>query len=243
MQDQGTTRDFSMTFPRISCTPNVMQYEERSQYQRSQELEKRPTAASSYSCDICGKVYAQSQGVRRHHREAHHVKMCTYCGEFKWGRPYQLRRHLQKQHPNVDPDAELGRLTRSHRKATNVPNHSLQQRVSPPTPEHDRRGRAEPHLFAQAPPPSAKAPVSPPVISSLDYHPQPEHAETMNTTNTHEYLDKLKLPDVSAYACANTAILSTVEHAKWANDLEIASLKMGKFGWHIYLFILYICDF
>ena len=193
-----STRDptVSSTFPRrISRTPTVVQNEEQSasRYQ-PQELEKRSAAASSYSCNICSKVYAQPQGVRRHHREVHQVNICTYC-DFKWGRPYQFRKHLKKKHPNVDPDdvrRVLGGLTGSHRKATTIPKYSPQQHVSPPSPEHDRRDRAESRLCARAPLPSAMAPVSP-------------------------------LFDASAYACASAAISSTEEHAQWANDLEIAS--------------------
>ena len=220
-----TTRGptISSTLPRrIFRTPTAVQNEEQSasRYQ-PQELEKRPTAVSPYSCNICGKVYAQRQGVRRHHREVHEVNICTlaYCN-FKWGRPYQLRKHLKKKHPDIDPDDVLGGLTGSHRKATTVPQHSPQQQVLPPSSEHDRRDRAESRLCARAPPSSAMAPVSPPVISSLNYHPLPENAEPLNM---HEDPREFQLFDASTYACASAAISSTEEHAQWVNNLEIAS--------------------
>jgi hypothetical protein len=214
-----TTRNpsVSSTFPRISCTPTGVQYPQY-QAQRFQELEKRPIAAPSrstspYSCDICGKAYAQPQGVRRHHREVHDVKICTYCGDFKWGRPYQFRKHLKKQHPSVDPDAVVGRPSESHRKVAMIPKHPPQQQVLPPIPEHDRQGRTEPRLRAPAQLPSAVAellPFSQPFISSLDYHPQPEHAEPMNTT------------DLDATYAYVSSVSSTEEHAQRANDSEIA---------------------
>ncbi|KAI0296865.1 hypothetical protein BC826DRAFT_188278 [Russula brevipes] len=54
-----------------------------------------------YSCNICGKRYAQPQGVRRHQRETHRANLCMYCCAFKWGRPYRYKAHLEKEHPHV----------------------------------------------------------------------------------------------------------------------------------------------
>ncbi|KAI0296864.1 hypothetical protein BC826DRAFT_188089 [Russula brevipes] len=64
-----------------------------------------------YSCNICGKRYAQSQGVRRHQRETHRANLCTYCYAFEWGRPYRFKEHLEKEHPNVDLNVALGGAT------------------------------------------------------------------------------------------------------------------------------------
>ncbi|KAI0296870.1 hypothetical protein BC826DRAFT_188400 [Russula brevipes] len=54
-----------------------------------------------HSCNICGKRYAQSQGVTRHQRETHRASLCMYCNAFKWGRPYRYKAHLEKEHPHV----------------------------------------------------------------------------------------------------------------------------------------------
>jgi len=54
-----------------------------------------------HSCNICGKRYAQSQGVTRHQRETHRASLCMYCNTFKWGRPYRYKAHLEKEHPHV----------------------------------------------------------------------------------------------------------------------------------------------
>lgn len=235
MTPNGPNLSVSSTFPRISCTPTIVQYQEQSAsryyHQRFQKSEKRPCAASLrsyyrgragirgaskrvYSCNICSKVYAQPQGVTRHHREAHQVSTCMYCGDFKWGRPYLFRKHLKEQHPNVDPDTVLGGPTGPRCNVTIIPKHSPPQWGSPPTSEHDGLGRAEPRLCSLALPSSAVAevtPLSPPVMLSLGYDPQPKHAELMNTTQRHELYDV-------TYDCATEA------HAQPANgDLEITS--------------------
>ena len=112
----------------------------------SEKSEERPVTTSSrsfrrlagtrgaskgpYSCNICGKMYAQPQGVTRHHREAHQVSVCMYCGEFNWGRLYQFKRHLKVKHPNVD-HMMLGGSTESRREVTRIRKQSPRQRVSP----------------------------------------------------------------------------------------------------------------
>ena len=119
---------------------------------------------------------------------------CTYCGDFKWGRPYQLRKHLKKGHPNADPDDVLGGLSPGPIARSPLSQNTHRNNKFHPLPLNmaDRQDRAESRLCAWAPPPSAMVPVSP-------------------------------LFDASAYACASAAISSTEEHAQRANDLEIAS--------------------
>ena len=72
-----------------------------------------------YLCNTCGERYAQRQGVNRHFRAKHNPSSCVYCG-VKWSRPYQYRNHIEKQHPNIDPDLILGKASGSRRKATVV---------------------------------------------------------------------------------------------------------------------------
>jgi hypothetical protein len=180
-------------------------------------LPKRP-----YPCDICGKAYAQPQGVTRHHREAHQVSVCIYCGNFRWGRRYQLRKHLKEQHPNVDSDAVLGGPIGSRRKVTQNSKCSPRQRIC--TLEHDLRDRDEPRLCPQVHLPSevadATLPFPPPIISYLDYDSQPNPVEPINTTTqAHEDPGDLLLD--TTYSSA--AVSSTDEFAQQANDLETAS--------------------
>ena len=71
-----------------------------------------------YSCSVCGKRYAQPQGIKRHRREAHEATQCMYCRDFRWGRPYLLRSHLKKRHPEVNIDAALEEAMGTRRRAT-----------------------------------------------------------------------------------------------------------------------------
>lgn len=98
-------------------------------------IAKRP-----YACDICGKTYSQPQGVRRHQRETHKATLCTYCHSFEWGRPYRLREHYKRQHPEVDIDSDvaLKEANRKRPKARMNPK-SLPQQVSFSNPPHDRQ--------------------------------------------------------------------------------------------------------
>jgi hypothetical protein len=177
------------TRPNISASPTFS----------SEKSEERPATAPSrsyrrlagirgdskgpYSCNICGKVYAQPQGVTRHHREAHQVSVCMYCGEFRWGRLYQFKKHLKAKHPNVD-HTMLGGPTGSRRKVTRIRKQSPRQRVSPSIPEHDQRGRAEHGVYPLASPPSAVPEITPLfmlAMSSLDYDPpQPKPVGLMS---------------------------------------------------------------
>ena len=136
-----------------------------------------------YSCNICGKRYSQPQGVRRHQREMHGARLCNYCHDFEWGRPYRLREHLQKWHPDVDPIAALEEATGTRRhKETVTIRHLPQERVSSLTLGYDQRSGAgsQLHLLPVATPLSAMMqlpPITHPAVSPLDYYDlQPEFA-------------------------------------------------------------------
>ncbi len=226
----------SLSIPTTSRTPTAVQHQlqsasrdrvKRFHISKKARSYRRRTGISGapkrpYSCNICGKAYAQPQGVTRHHREAHQVSVCTYCGDFRWGRRYQFRKHLTEWHPDVDPDVVLGRQSRC--KVTVIPRYSAtQQRVSTPNPEHDGRGHVDSHLFPLAPPPLAAEnviPLSPPaVMSSLVYDPQSKPAEPMTAAQTHD--DPLELLLDTTYTGA--AVSSTEEFAQRMNDLDSAS--------------------
>ncbi|KAI9454310.1 hypothetical protein BJY52DRAFT_1417929 [Lactarius psammicola] len=55
-----------------------------------------------YQCEICRREFAQPQGVRRHQLEKHKPNFCPHCRTFSWGRLYQFKQHLKKEHPEVD---------------------------------------------------------------------------------------------------------------------------------------------
>jgi hypothetical protein len=152
---RGATSSDSVpsTLPVIPGVFADVQYEEHQASpdtpQQFQETAKGPAAASvngsakrQYACDICFKTYSQSQGVRRHQREVHKATLCTYCLSFEWGRPYRLREHLEKQHPEVDVDLALKEATGKRLKARRNPR-SLPQQVLLPNPPDGRQCRTE----------------------------------------------------------------------------------------------------
>lgn len=181
-QDQGheftrvhKTLDTSVpsALPGIPGTPTVVQKQQKSLRnlpQQFQKMRKGRTATPSRSsrrqadvhdpprrqhlCKICGKEYAQRQGLTRHHLAKHEASLCIYCREFKSGRPYLrlLREHLERQHPDVDPNAAVEVVKRNGRRATYL---ARGPAVSPPTPEHDRRIRTEFLLHPPIPSPPA----------------------------------------------------------------------------------------
>ena len=161
---EATSRDLTpSTLPVIPSAQADVRYEAQQASQDSprqfQETAKGPAVASSpssrrrtasvngtarrpYACNICGKTYSQSQGVRRHQRETHKATLCTLCHSFEWGRPYRLREHYKRRHPEVDTDAAMKEATRKRPRARMNPK-SLPQQVSFPNPPHDRQSRTE----------------------------------------------------------------------------------------------------
>lgn len=136
----------------------------------------------TYSCSICGKRYSQPQGVRRHQREMHEARLCIYCGDFEWGRPYRFREHLQKWHPDVDPDAALEEATGTRHKETMTMRHLPQEQVSSLPLECDQRSGAESRLYPltmSLPAMMQLPPITQPAVSPLDYDLQPEFSERM----------------------------------------------------------------
>jgi hypothetical protein len=120
-----------LTPQRISCFSPMTQYEDpsASQYKPQQfpQMSNEPAAVSfslglassgrspnaheapkaTYSCEKCDIEFAQPQGLSRHRREIHEPKLCIFCGAFKWGRRYLLRKHLKKMHRELDTDLAL----------------------------------------------------------------------------------------------------------------------------------------
>jgi hypothetical protein len=130
-------------------------------------------------CSQCNTSYAQRQGYSLHVRTVHNPKSCFLC-DFKWGRPYEYRNHLLKNHPGVDPDVILGKPAGSRRRAT-ILTDALPQLppVSLPVVGQDQRRRAGFQPNPSAPPfpaPAGYTSLSPPV-----------YAEQTVTIDEHEY--------------------------------------------------------
>ncbi|KAH9968464.1 hypothetical protein BJV74DRAFT_868338 [Russula compacta] len=163
------------TVPAVSCTQ-----EQRSSQGRPQKVRKTRKGLASassrtrrsrlpagpdiseapkglFSCDLCRKGYVQLQGLRRHYREKHAASSCEYCDDFKWGRPYLFKEHLEKRHPHVNADVTPEAVAGVRCSATTAARYPPQQGASPPTSEHDRWGSAEPQLHPLVPPALAVA--------------------------------------------------------------------------------------
>ncbi|KAH9968465.1 hypothetical protein BJV74DRAFT_889878 [Russula compacta] len=162
----------------ISRTPDLVQHHEQRasqpEPQKFKKTEKQLALASSrtsrrlagapkgpYSCSIqgCSKEYARPGGLGRHYREKHAPNLCMHCGVFKWGRPYLLREHIEKKHPDVDLDAALDKATGTSSRI--ITGHPQQQWVSPSAPEHDQWGCAESQPYPLTLPPISPPPMRP----------------------------------------------------------------------------------
>lgn len=133
--DTTTNISVSSPLPDFPRTPGIGQYKGQEAPEASHQESRatgerravvaprssqRPTGMRGarrgpHSCDVCGKSYSQPQGITRHQKETHYVSFCAYCRDFRWGRRYKLRKHLEKRHPNVDVDVALNEATRTRR--------------------------------------------------------------------------------------------------------------------------------
>lgn len=124
-----------------------------------------------YPCNICGKQYAQPQGVGRHYRAKHgHFNSCLYCN-FKWSRPYLYKAHLKNKHRVAFDDVEQ---EGTRHRVANTANPPQQQPVLTLTPENGQQGRTETSGRPLTPSQLAAVelpPVCPPIISHVDHDP------------------------------------------------------------------------
>jgi len=235
------------TLPVISRGQNVVQDKERRVPKRPhwfQNTETDPAAALSrpspslrpgekprvsqgrYSCSICKLDYAQPQGLTRHQCEKHKAKLCIYCREFTWGRPYLFRKHLVKRHPGIDPDAAIVEAARTRRSATIRRGYPSLPQVPIPVSNCDswRRAEFQSHLsqLTLSPArPSAVTRLSPVFPPGMAYDSQSESTEPANK-ETHEQEDAL----LSELLNANdewAASPSTGVRAEAATNLDISA--------------------
>jgi hypothetical protein len=172
-----------------------------------------------YLCNICGNDYAQRQGVTRHQREMHEASLCMYCHEFKWGRLYLLRDHLERQHPDVDPDAVVEAIKRIGCWAT-IPTVTAYPPISSPTREPDRRVRIESqlHPLAVIPPPSVVTElpsISLPAFLPVSYDP---HCEFIEPTILKSKRGNARQFEVHNFSHAHTSVPFTEKRYQMATD-------------------------
>jgi hypothetical protein len=235
------------TLPVISCGQTVVQDKEQrvpKRPHRFQETETDPAAAlprssqslrlrekpgvsqGRYSCTICNRGYAQPQGLTRHQCEKHKARLCIYCREFAWGRPYLFRKHLVKRHPGIDPDAAIDEAARSRRSATIRRRCPPLPQVTIPTPKSDSWGRAKSQSQLTSSParPSVVTRLSPVFLPEMAYDSQEEFTEPANK-EIHGKEDALPSELLNANdECA--ASPSTGEHAEAAINLHMSARTM-----------------
>jgi hypothetical protein len=181
----------------VSSKPTVVQYLGESaprgksrKLQKSGNLPEKESRQSSrppagiggaldkgpYPCDICGKRYAQRQGVRRHFREIHdHPNSCSYCA-FKWNRPYIYRAHLKTKHHDVLSDAAQDEATPTSHRVVNTTSSPQRQPVLTLAPQHGKQGGTETRRCPLTLPPFAVVEIAPacsPTIQRVDHDSQP----------------------------------------------------------------------
>lgn len=98
-----------------------------------EEREAR-TSQERLRCNICGRDYKHPQSVVRHQRDEHEIILCPICNNFKWSRPYQLKKHFKEQHPDTHlSPAQRAYITKCRRRDTMIKNClQRQQQTSPP---------------------------------------------------------------------------------------------------------------
>jgi hypothetical protein len=185
--------DTSHTPPRVESRERRESQDRPHQYQQSRKKgevqslhwSRRPAdihkaRIPQFSCDDCGAKYVQQQGLNRHHREKHKPSLCMYC-DVEWGRPYEYRDHLEKHHPDVDPDMVLGKAAGSRRRSACFVTRHRPQQVSLPTIEHGRRGHSGIRRYPPAVVKPSTVTVPPP---DMTYVPQPESTQPIMTNKS-----------------------------------------------------------
>jgi hypothetical protein len=116
--------------------------------------------------------------------------LCIYCDKYKCARPYLLKEHIKKCHPDIDPNTSLEEATRiagSH-KATMVASDLLRERGSSPTPELNgsHGDEAQSHRLVLPSLPITQAlPASLPVVPTVHCDPQSYARTPFSFTEEH----------------------------------------------------------
>ena len=193
------------------------------------------TPKSLFSCDKCDKQYAQPQGVTRHQREAHEVNLCLICKDFRWGRRYQLKKHLMERHPGVNLDETL--CEAKCRREAAISRMPLRQQQASSVIEYDLRSHDEPlprSLMHPLPAVAKDSHVSLPAILSMAYGPHSEYAEKPVTSCKREDARGFDLFDPTINPLSPSS--STEEHPQPVNDAAM-SVQHGQL-WLAYPFMV-----
>ena len=231
-----TTPNFtgSSTLPEISRKKHAAVSSQTPGRLASGVRKRRKVLEGPYSCDLCGKRYAQQQNVSRHQKKEHNKPYsCIVPGcEYKWNRPDELRVHLISFHRDIDPDKVIGKPAgarhRSKIMGRDIP--------PPPTIESVRWSYAEPQRRSMTPPLPAVANVvthtPSSTMSSVANDPQSQHPESAITTRKDEYARRLEfLCDTSA----PSVFSFTEDCAQSMNDPDIPT--QGNELWSVHVFL------
>ena len=194
------------------------------------------TPKTLFPCDKCNKKYTQPQGVTRHHRERHEINLCPICNDFRWGRRYQLIKHIEKRHPGIDIDATLEGAAMFRRGAT-MDKKLQQKQASPPAFEFDQRSHDEPlprSLTHTLPVVAKDSRVSLPATLSMAYNPHADDAEKPVTSCKRE--DTRGLDSFDSTTNALSASSSTEQCPQPVNDGGM-SFQHGQ-TWFAYPFLV-----
>jgi len=173
-----------------------------------------------------GPCSSSTQGLSRHQYEKHKARLCIYCREFAWGRPYLFRKHLVKRHPGIDPDAAIDEAARTRRGVTIRRRYPPLPQVPIPTPKCDSWDRAEsqsrPNQLTSSPArPSTVTRLSPVFLPEMAYDSQSESTEPPNK-ETHRQEGALSSELLNADD-ERAASPSTGEHAEAATNLDMSA--------------------
>ncbi len=181
----------------------------------------REATKRRFMCKECPKSYAQQQGLNRHYGKKHNPNLCKCC-KFEWIRPYEYRAHLEKCHPDENPDEVLGKPAKSHRRTAAFvgrrPQHDL-----PPISGYDGQGHSENRPY---PPAVAESSTITPHPHSMNYVPQPESMQ-VNESSPEGTVDRFMLQALPAVVSAFPNVLTTPAdygetglHGKSIRELE-----------------------
>ena len=89
-----------------STTINEPSWDALQSFITSRSLSNRPVQVNVplHQCDICHACFREKEGLESHFIYKHAYRtMCSYCSDFECTlrRIYQVRGHLERQHPEV----------------------------------------------------------------------------------------------------------------------------------------------
>ena len=133
-QDQVASRDRPQQLRQLDKEPATA-FPARRPASSSRSAGTHKAPKGPYPCENCDKTFACCQVLYRHQREKHEPDWCIFCGDFKWARPYLLRDHLRKKHPELDTDVALADAKKARRRVTMTSRLSTHRQDSPSAAE------------------------------------------------------------------------------------------------------------